>query len=80
VLTWPTYLEVGFLASNGEISKVFGVFKTVCCDAEIVIGIGVPFPDCPNHKNLPTEWKQIFDVDPGEYQPNAAGKINPSGP
>jgi len=61
---------------NGEISKVFGVFKTVCCDAEIIISIGAPFPDCPNHKNLPTEWKQILDADPNEYKPNAAGKIN----
>jgi hypothetical protein len=62
---------------NGEISKVFGVFKTLCCDAEIVIGADVPFPDCPNHKNLPTEWIQMFDVEPHKYQPNAAGKINP---
>jgi len=68
------------MPSNGDISGVFGVFKTVCCDAEIVIGVGVAFPDCPNHRNLPTEWKQIPDVDPGAYQPNAAGKTNPSGP
>jgi hypothetical protein len=67
------------MPSNGEISKVFGVFKTVCCDAEIVIGVGVEFPDCPNHKNLPTEWKQIQDVDPKEYRPNATGKINLKG-
>jgi hypothetical protein len=64
--------------SNGETSKTFGVYKTVCCEAEIVIGVGVAFPDCPNHKNLPTEWKQIPDLDPEEYQPNAAGKINVS--
>jgi hypothetical protein len=64
------------MPENGEISRVFGVFKTLCCDAEVVIGVGVPFPDCPNHKNLPTEWKQIPDVDPGQYQPNPAGKIN----
>jgi hypothetical protein len=62
--------------SNGETSKTFGVYKTLCCEAEIVIGVGVPFPDCPNHKNLPTEWKQISDVDPKEYHPNPAGKIN----
>jgi hypothetical protein len=60
---------------NGDISKVFGVFKTVCCDAEIVIGVGVAFPDCPNHKNLPTAWKQISDLDPRIHQPNTAGKI-----
>jgi hypothetical protein len=61
---------------NGEISKVFSVFKTLCCDAEIVITVGAPFPDCPNHKNLPTEWKLIADADPNEYKPNAAGRIN----
>jgi hypothetical protein len=52
------------------------LFRTICCGAEIVIGIGVPFPDCPNHKNLPAEWKQIPDVDPAEYKPNVKGKIN----
>ena len=68
------------MPSNGETSKIFGVYKTICCEAEIVIGVGVAFPDCPNHKNLPTEWKQIPDLDPEEYQPNAAGKINLSVP
>jgi hypothetical protein len=68
------------MPDNGEISKVFGVFKTICCEAEIVIAIGAAFPDCPNHKNLPTKWKQIFDVNPAKYQPNAAGKINLSRP
>jgi len=48
----------------------------LCCEAEIVIGVGVAFPDCPNQKNLPTEWKQVSDLDPEEYQANAAGKIN----
>ncbi len=60
---------------NGDKSSTFGVFKTLCCDAEIVIGVGVEFPDCPNHKNLPTEWKQISDIDPTGYSPNSAGKI-----
>jgi hypothetical protein len=67
------------MPANGEISKTFGVFKTVCCDAEIVIGIGVPFPDCPNHKHLTTEWKYIADLDPRGYHPDAQGKINLSG-
>jgi hypothetical protein len=64
------------MPANGEISKIFGIFKTLCCDAEIVIDAGVPFPDCPNHINLPTEWKQVVDVDPNKCQPDAAGKIN----
>jgi hypothetical protein len=61
---------------NGEINDAFGVYKTLCCEAEIVIDVGVAFPDCPNHKNLPTEWKPIRDVDPAKYEPNLAGKIN----
>ena len=61
---------------NGEINWTFGVFRTLCCDAEIVIGVGVAFPDCPNHKNLSTQWKQIPDVDPADYKPNSTGKIN----
>jgi len=40
-----------------------------------LISAGVPFPDCPKHKNLPTEWKQIADVYPTKYKPNKAGKI-----
>jgi hypothetical protein len=59
------------MPANREISKKFGVFRTVCCDAEIVIGIGVPFPDCPNHPNLTTEWKELRDVDPASYTPNS---------
>jgi len=59
------------MPANREISKKFGVFKTVCCDAEIVIGIGVPFPDCPNHRNLTTEWKELRDLDPENYKPNS---------
>ena len=60
---------------NGQTSNLFGVYRTLCCDAEIVISVGAAFPDCPNHKNLPTEWKQIHDVDPQTYKPNAVGKI-----
>ena len=67
------------MPKNGETSNLFGAFKTVCCDAEIVITVGAPFPDCPNHRKLPTEWKQIADVDPKEYQPNTKGKVNRAG-
>ena len=66
------------MPANGDISDTFGVFKTICCDAEIVIGVGVAFPDCPNHKNLPTEWKQIPDANPEQYKPNKQGKIKRS--
>ena len=62
-------------ARNGELNETLGVYRTLCCDAEIVIAFGVPFPDCPNHRNLPTEWKQKPDVDPNTYTPNKSGKI-----
>jgi len=62
-------------ARNGELNQTLGVYRTLCCDAEIVIGFGVPFPDCPNHPNLPTEWKRKADVDPNTYTPNKSGKI-----
>ena len=64
------------MPANGEVSKIFGVFKTLCCDAEIVITVGAAFPDCTNHKNLPKEWKRIPGVDPNEYKPNVTGRIN----
>jgi len=57
------------MPSNGDVSERFGVYKTICCDAEIVIGVGVRFPDCPNHRKLPTVWKPLPDVDPTDYDP-----------
>jgi hypothetical protein len=64
------------MARNGELSKTFGVYRTLCCDAEIVIGAGIPFPDCPNHEKLPTEWKALLNIDPEHHVPNTAGRIN----
>jgi hypothetical protein len=44
----------------GEINKEFGIFRNRCCGAEIVLGSGIPFPDCPEHSSkLPTEWELI---------------------
>jgi len=48
-------------AENGETCKQGGVFKNVCCSAEIAIGRGATFPDCPKHPKFPTIWKQIRD-------------------
>jgi len=60
---------------NGDSSNSFGVYRTLCCDAEIVISVGAMFPDCPNHKHLTTEWKPIHDADPETYKPNPTGRI-----
>ncbi len=49
------------MPQNGEINKKFGVYKSVCCDYEIVIAEQVTFPDCPHHIKLTTEWKPVID-------------------
>ena len=46
---------------NGEINTKFGVYKNVCCGAEIVLTEGTEFPDCPNHPKLTTKWKSISE-------------------
>jgi hypothetical protein len=46
---------------NGEINESFGVYKSVCCGHEIVVGEKVAFPDCPRHPHLTTVWKLIAD-------------------
>jgi hypothetical protein len=46
---------------NGDKNEQFGVYKSVCCGAEIVIAEGVAFPDCPKHPKLPTKWKSTTD-------------------
>jgi len=46
---------------NGEANQEFGIYKSVCCGAEIVINIGSMFPDCPKHPKLTTTRKPIFD-------------------
>jgi hypothetical protein len=50
------------MPQNREINQKFGVYKSVCCGAEIVINPGLAFPDCPNHQNLSTIWRPIRDV------------------
>jgi hypothetical protein len=49
------------MPSNGEISKTFGVYKALCCDAEIVVAEGVEFPDCPNHPGRLTVWNPVAE-------------------
>jgi len=46
---------------NGDPSQRSGIFKSVCCGAEIVIATGTRFPACPNHPRLTTFWKHIKD-------------------
>ena len=46
---------------NGQVNEKFGVYKSFCCGAEIVINAGSEFPDCPNHPKLTTVWKPVAD-------------------
>ena len=62
------------MPANGEVSTKFGTYKTLCCDAEIVIASGVVFPDCPNHPRLPTQWKELQDVRLNAYNKRRSDK------
>jgi hypothetical protein len=48
---------------NGETNTKFGVYKNLCCGAEIIVPENVTFPDCAIHFNLPTEWKPVTHND-----------------
>jgi hypothetical protein len=45
------------MPKSGEMNREFGVYRSLCCDAEIAISEGAPFPNCPWHST--TEWKPI---------------------
>lgn len=49
------------MPANGVENRNFGIYRTICCNAEIVIPEGATFPDCPKHLNLSTEWKLVED-------------------
>ena len=48
---------------SGEINQQFGIYRNVCCGAEIVIPEGVTFPECAAHIDLVTEWENITLTD-----------------
>jgi hypothetical protein len=45
------------MPENGDICTKFGVYRSLCCNHELVMREGDAFPDCPRHKKLPTIWK-----------------------
>jgi hypothetical protein len=69
--------EAKHMPRNGETNQISGIYRAFCCDAEIMISVGALFPDCPNHKNLFTEWKLIIEIDSVTHKPKAVGKIIP---
>jgi hypothetical protein len=58
---------------NGEVNRVFGVYKNVCCGGEIVIPENVIFPGCPLHANFPTRW---LNVTTAEHIPHVSELIS----
>jgi hypothetical protein len=46
---------------NGEANEKPGVYKSLCCGAEIVVNVSSMFPDCPNHRKLTTTWKMVSE-------------------
>jgi hypothetical protein len=47
------------MAQSGDQNTSFGIYKNVCCGREIAISNGATFPECPEHRHLPTEWIAI---------------------
>jgi len=62
------------MPQNGDVNKKFGVYRTLCCAAEVVIAEGASFPDCPNHPKLPTIWKALSDERPIRHASEVATK------
>jgi hypothetical protein len=49
------------MAQNGDKNTSFGLYKSVCCGQEIAITYEAIFPNCPRHRDLPTEWIAISE-------------------
>lgn len=46
---------------SGEANRAFGIYKTACCNAEIVIPEHVTFPQCLKHNRTLTEWHKVAE-------------------
>jgi hypothetical protein len=47
------------MPKTGDKNAKPGVYKNVCCGTEIVIPVGLIFPDCARHFDVPTEWSLV---------------------
>src|SRR5215813_9357834 len=47
----------GSMPKNGEVNTHFALYRTLCCNHELIIREDEVFPDCPRHTNLSTVWK-----------------------
>jgi len=65
------------MPQNGEVNDRFGVYKSLCCDRQILLREGMNFPDCPNHRKLTTVWKMV-KTDVIELRPVKRSKSKPA--
>jgi len=63
---------------NGAVNETFGVYKSVCCGAEIVITKGAIFPRCPNHPQYTTIWKLLPEEDMIQLTDKKKSKSKPA--
>jgi hypothetical protein len=64
------------MPQKGDINKRFGVYRSLCCGAEIVIPVGASFPQCPNHPKFSTDWKPVADDRPTPQASETVAKKN----
>jgi hypothetical protein len=55
------------MPSKGDINTKFGVYKNLCCGAEIVIPENVTFPGCAEHIHPDTRWKLVGGSDEAQH-------------
>jgi hypothetical protein len=65
------------MPQNDDVNRVFGVYRSACCGREIIIREGATFPNCSNHPNLNTDWKQI-EIDVAEIVLKKKPKSEPA--
>ena len=65
------------MPQNGELNDKFGVYKSLCCGAEVVITAGATFPRCPDHP-VYTLWKLLPEEDMIQLTDKKKSKSKPA--
>ena len=65
------------MPQNGAVNEKFGVYKSLCCGAEIVITAGATFPRCPDHP-VDTIWKLLSEEDMIQLTDKKKSKSKPA--
>ncbi|HYR83160.1 MAG TPA: hypothetical protein VE422_03680 [Terriglobia bacterium] len=64
---WYAHCTFLGVPKSGDQNNQFGIYKSTCCGAEIVLVQGAVFPLCHKHK-LPAGWKIVTAIDPGDLR------------